>query len=70
MRRIVITGMGAVSPLGASVATSWSRLLAGRSGIRSLPAEMVGDLPAKVGGTVPSLQEDPEAGFDPDTVLA
>jgi 3-oxoacyl-[acyl-carrier-protein] synthase II len=31
---------------------------------------MVGDLPAKVGGMVPSLQEDHEAGFDPDAVLA
>ncbi|MER8843653.1 beta-ketoacyl-ACP synthase II [Mesorhizobium australicum] len=70
MRRIVVTGMGAVSPLGANAATSWSRLLAGRSGIRSLPDEMVGDLPAKSGGIVPSLEQDPEGGFDPDTVLA
>ncbi|ESY95950.1 beta-ketoacyl-ACP synthase II [Mesorhizobium australicum] len=70
MRRIVVTGMGAVSPLGANAATSWSRLLAGRSGIRSLPDEMVGDLPAKIGGIVPSLEQDPEGGFDPDTVLA
>ena len=30
---------------------------------------MVGDLPAKIGATVPSMKEDPEAGFDPDTVL-
>ncbi|ESY99836.1 beta-ketoacyl-ACP synthase II [Mesorhizobium sp. LNHC209A00] len=70
MRRIVVTGMGAVSPLGANAATSWSRLLAGRSGIRSLPDEMVGDLPAKIGGIVPSLEQDPEGGFDPNTVLA
>jgi len=70
MRRIVITGMGAVSPLGANVAASWSRLLSGRSGIRRLPDEVVGDLPAKIGGTVPSLEGDPEAGFDPNTVFA
>ncbi|MDK1378567.1 MULTISPECIES: beta-ketoacyl-ACP synthase II [unclassified Sinorhizobium] len=70
MRRIVITGMGAVSPLGANVTTSWSRLLSGRSGIRRLADEVVGELPAKVGGTVPSLGEDPEAGFDPSTILA
>jgi len=70
MRRIVITGMGAVSPLGANVATSWFRLLSGRSGIRRLPDKVVGDLPAKVGGTVPSLEEDPEAGFDPNAVFA
>ena len=70
MRRIVVTGMGAVTPLAADVEASWSRLLAGRSGIRRLPDDVVGDLPAKIGGVVPSLEEDPEAGFDPDAVLA
>ncbi|TPL91380.1 beta-ketoacyl-ACP synthase II [Mesorhizobium sp. B2-3-10] len=70
MRRIVVTGMGAVTPLAANVEGSWSRLLAGRSGLGKLPDDMVGDLPAKVGGMVPSLLEDPEGGFDPDTVLA
>lgn len=69
MRRIVVTGMGAVSPLGASVSSSWSRLLAGQSGIRRLPDEIVGELPAKVGGVVPAITEDPEAGFDPDSVM-
>jgi 3-oxoacyl-[acyl-carrier-protein] synthase II len=62
--------MGAVTPLAADVETSWSRLLAGRSGIRRLPDDVVGDLPAKIGGVVPSLEEDPEAGFDPNTVFA
>src|SRR5947208_15907859 len=70
MRRIVVTALGAVTPLAAGVETSWSRLLAGRSGIRRLPDDVVGDLPAKIGGAVPSLEEDPEAGFDPGTVLA
>lgn len=70
MRRIVVTGMGAVTPLAADVETSWSRLLAARSGIRRLPSEMVESLPAKVGGMVPSLEEDPEAGFDPNVFLA
>ena len=53
MRRIVVTGMGAVTPLAADVEASWSRLLAGRSGIRRLPDDVVGDLPAKVGGWCP-----------------
>ena len=70
MRRIVVTGLGAVTPLAGGVPASWSRLLAGRSGIGRLADEMVADLPAKVGGVVPSRQEDPEAGFDPDAVLA
>lgn len=69
MRRIVVTGMGAVSPLGANVSSSWSRLLAGQSGIRRLPDEVVSELPAKVGGVVPTITEDPDAGFDPDSVL-
>ena len=70
MRRIVVTGLGAVTPLASGVEASWSRLLAGRSGIRRLPDDMVADLPATVDGVVPSLEEDPDAGFDPDAVLA
>ncbi|RON21626.1 beta-ketoacyl-ACP synthase II [Pseudomonas lini] len=65
-RRVVVTGMGLVSPLGSGVEAVWARLLAGRSGLRALPDEVVADLPAKVGGAVQTLAEDPEAGFDPD----
>jgi 3-oxoacyl-(acyl-carrier-protein) synthase len=70
MRRIVVTGLGAVTPLAAGVEASWSRLLTGRSGIRRLSDDVVGDLPGKIGGVVPSLEEDPDAGFDPNTVFA
>ncbi|PTM39485.1 beta-ketoacyl-ACP synthase II [Bosea sp. 124] len=69
MRRIVVTGMGAVTPLGSGVSRSWERLLAGQSGLRRLPDAIVGDLPAKVAGVVPSLDDDPVGGFDPDRVL-
>ncbi|MBH2076030.1 MAG: beta-ketoacyl-ACP synthase II [Pseudomonadales bacterium] len=65
-RRIVVTGMGLVSPLGSDVEAVWERLLAGQSGLRILPEEVVADLPARVGGVVPTLAEDAEAGFDPD----
>ncbi|WP_095056701.1 beta-ketoacyl-ACP synthase II [Pseudomonas sp. Irchel s3f7] len=65
-RRVVVTGMGLVSPLGSGVEAVWARLLAGRSGLRNLPDDVVADLPAKVGGVVPTLAEDVEAGFDPD----
>lgn len=65
-RRIVVTGMGLVTPLGSGVEAVWARLLAGRSGLRNLPDEVVADLPAKVGGVVPNLTDDAEAGFDPD----
>jgi 3-oxoacyl-[acyl-carrier-protein] synthase II len=70
MRRIVVTGLGAVTPLAAKVEASWSRLLAGRSGVRRLADDVVGDLPAKIGGIVLSRQEDPDAGFDPDAVFS
>ena len=60
------TGMGLVSPLGSGVETVWARLLSGRSGLRNLPDDVVADLPAKVGGAVPTLADDAEAGFDPD----
>ncbi|QWG20428.1 beta-ketoacyl-ACP synthase II [Bradyrhizobium sediminis] len=70
MRRIVVTGMGAVSPLGCGVELIWSRLLAGRSGLRSLPATIGAGLAARVAGLVPDNADDPEGGFDPDTVVA
>ncbi|HCB3599984.1 beta-ketoacyl-ACP synthase II [Serratia marcescens] len=69
-RRIVITGMGAVSPLGCGVETIWQRLLKGESGIRALSDEIVADLPVKVGGQVPELAQDAEAGFNPDASVA
>src|SRR5690349_21173241 len=65
-RRIVVTGMGLVSPLGSDLEVVWQRLLAGRSGLRNLPEATVADLPTRVGGAVPTLEEDAEAGFDPD----
>lgn len=68
-RRIVITGMGAVSPLGCGVDANWSRLIAGQSGLRALSDNILGDLPAKVCGVVPDAAEDPEAGFDPDRAV-
>jgi 3-oxoacyl-[acyl-carrier-protein] synthase II len=50
---IVVTGMGVVSPLGCSVDGFWRRLVAGGSGLRRLPEEVVPDIDAKVGGVVP-----------------
>src|SRR5260370_5136755 len=66
MRRIVVTGMGAVSPLCCSVETNWSRLLAGGSGIRTLQEAITGDVSARVGGQVPDVAGDPEGVLDPD----
>ncbi|MBS4085823.1 beta-ketoacyl-ACP synthase II [Pseudomonas rustica] len=65
-RRIVVTGMGLVSPLGSDVEVVWQRLLGARSGLRTLPEAVSADLPTRVGGIVPTLAEDAEGGFDPD----
>src|SRR5579875_3103043 len=53
MRRVVITGIGAVTPLGVGAENVWQRLLAGESGIRGIQSFDVSDLPAKIAGQVP-----------------
>jgi 3-oxoacyl-[acyl-carrier-protein] synthase II len=69
-RRIVVTGLGLVSPLGCGVEAVWARLIASRSGIRRLPDTMVHDVAAKIGGRVPTKAEDPEAGYDPHLLVS
>ena len=64
-RRIVVTGMGVVSPLGCGVETVWRRLLDGHSGLIALPDEMTEGIASKVAGVVPGLAPDYPWGFDP-----
>lgn len=68
--RIVITGMGIVSPLGCGVEHVWQQLLAGKSGLRRLGDDIVSELPVKVGGPVPSIDEDPSGGLNPDAIVS
>jgi 3-oxoacyl-[acyl-carrier-protein] synthase II len=53
MRRVVVTGMGMVTPLGCGVETTWSRLIAGESGAKRVDAFDVSDLPCKVACAIP-----------------
>ncbi|MGY4309150.1 3-oxoacyl-[acyl-carrier-protein] synthase II [Bradyrhizobium sp. USDA 4369] len=53
MRRVVVTGLGMVSPLGCGVETTWQRILQGKSGARKIETFDVSDLPAKVACQVP-----------------
>jgi 3-oxoacyl-[acyl-carrier-protein] synthase II len=53
MRRVVVTGLGLVTPLGAGVKTTWERLINGESGIRGIQRCDVSDLPCKIAGEVP-----------------
>ena len=51
-RRVVVTGMGMVSPLGSSVPTTWKRLLAGESGVGLIQHFDASDFSAKICATV------------------
>jgi 3-oxoacyl-[acyl-carrier-protein] synthase II len=57
MKRVVITGMGMVTPLGSGVNASWRRLTAGESGINAIQSFDVSDLPVKIGAQVPQGDE-------------
>ncbi|MDH3900980.1 MAG: beta-ketoacyl-ACP synthase II [Gammaproteobacteria bacterium] len=51
-RRVVITGLGIVSPVGNSVETAWANILAGNSGIRPISHFDVSDFPVRFGGEI------------------
>ncbi len=76
MRRVVVTGLGLVSPLGSGVETAWSNILASKSGARKIEHFEVEDLACKVAAIIPRV--DGRAGgspdmagvFDPDTVMS
>ena len=65
-RRVVVTGMGAITPLGCDVNTTWSNLLACKSGIRKIDTFDVSEISSKVAGMLPSG----ENGFNPDIYLS
>lgn len=62
-RRVVVTGLGMISPLGNSVAETWTQICAGRSGIRPITAFDTTDFPVKIAGTLDHF--DPSAHFSP-----
>jgi 3-oxoacyl-[acyl-carrier-protein] synthase II len=68
MRRVVVTGIGMVSPLGLTAGTTWQRLLESKSGIGVINRFDVSDLPCKIAGTVNKAGEAPSTpyeAFDP-----
>ena len=66
LRRVVITGLGLVTPLGGDVMTSWRRLVAGESGAKVIDTFDVSDLPCKVGCVIPR-EAGSDGAFDPNT---
>ena len=65
MRRVVITGLGLVTPLACGVEATWSRLLAGKSGARPITRFKVDDLPARIACDVPRGDGSDDT-FNPD----
>jgi 3-oxoacyl-[acyl-carrier-protein] synthase II len=60
-RRVVVTGMGAVTPLGNDVASFWSHLVAGQSGVRAISSFDASRVTSRVAGEVQD--------FDPSNIL-
>jgi 3-oxoacyl-[acyl-carrier-protein] synthase II len=65
MRRVVVTGLGMVTPLGCGVDTTWTRILAGQSGGRKIATFDVSDLPSQVACVVPR-GDGSDGSFNPD----
>jgi 3-oxoacyl-[acyl-carrier-protein] synthase II len=61
-RRVVVTGLGAVTPVGLSVAESWENILAGKSGVAPITSFDVTDFPVRFGASVKN--------FDVETVIS
>ncbi|MFI7080474.1 beta-ketoacyl-ACP synthase II [Micromonospora sp. NPDC049903] len=57
---VVVTGLGATTPLGGDVASTWDAMLAGRSGVSALTQEWAGQLPVRIAA---------QLAVDPSTVL-
>jgi len=71
MRRVVVTGLGMVSPLGMGVDHNWKSITAGKSGIKKIEHFDVSDISSKIAGIIPRTEsENPtDGGFNPDLYL-
>jgi len=76
MRRVVITGLGLVTPLANGVEASWKKLIAGESGLKSVDLFDTSDLACKIGGQVPWVSgrgggkaDDPDS-FNPEKTMS
>jgi 3-oxoacyl-[acyl-carrier-protein] synthase II len=65
MRRVVVTGLGMVTPLACGVEPTWQRLLAGQSGIKRIEKFDISDLPSKIAGQV-RRGDGSDGTFNPD----
>ena len=76
MRRVVVTGLGLVTPVGCGVETAWKNILSGKSGASKIEHFDVSDLGCKVAAVIPRVDGraggsvDMEGVFDPDQVMS
>src|SRR5688572_30023763 len=76
MRRVVVTGIGLLTPLGQGTELTWKRILEGKSGAGNITAFDVSDYACKVACEVPRVDgrggggPDIEGSFDPDKTMA
>ena len=66
MRRVVVTGLGLLTPLGLGVNINWERLVSGTVGINEIKNFDVSDLPCKIAGQIPTKDDDPKGGLNID----
>lgn len=68
MRRVVVTGLGLVTPLATGVEATWTRLIKGESGLGRITRFDASAMPAQVAGEVPLKADHPDRAdaFDPD----
>ena len=66
MRRVVITGIGSVNPLGETIEQSWQRLINGESGAGPMTGFDASDLPCQIACHIDRADEDGKGGFNPD----
>src|SRR5438105_3660657 len=65
MRRVVVTGLGMVTPLACGVEPTWQRLVSGQSGASRIESFEVSDLPSKIAGQIPR-GDGSDGTFNPD----
>jgi 3-oxoacyl-[acyl-carrier-protein] synthase II len=65
MRRVVVTGLGMVTPLGCGVEPTWQRLLASESGIKRIEKFEVADITSQIAGQIPR-GDGSDGTFNPD----
>jgi len=65
LRRVVVTGMGMVTPLGCGVEHTWARLIAGESGAKAIDTFDVSDITCKIAGVIP-IGDGTNGTYNPD----